>query len=76
MNTTGNAAVHLELKYCERCGGLGLRPRGSAVIFCTPCARVMAGLAPNSNLSTHVLYRPCGPELSEQCGFGADGGEI
>lgn len=28
----------LELKYCERCGGLWLRPVGSGEILCVKCA--------------------------------------
>ena len=27
----------LELKYCERCGGLWLRPCGAAVVYCRAC---------------------------------------
>jgi len=30
--------ILLELKYCERCGGLWLRPRGSEGVLCTTCA--------------------------------------
>jgi hypothetical protein len=37
-------SIQLELKYCERCGGLWLRPKGSDLVFCAGCARVMAGL--------------------------------
>lgn len=29
--------VQLELKYCERCGGLWLRLQGSAEVYCTAC---------------------------------------
>ena len=39
-------AIRLELKYCERCGGLWLRPAGSDLIFCGACAKAMAGLVP------------------------------
>jgi Zn-finger nucleic acid-binding protein len=38
----------LELKYCERCGGLWLRPAGGGQIYCTICARAMAELPPPS----------------------------
>jgi hypothetical protein len=31
----------LELKYCERCGGLGLRRPGSTDNYCEACARVL-----------------------------------
>lgn len=39
-------SVQLELKYCERCGGLWLRLRGSDLVFCSACAKSMAGLWP------------------------------
>ncbi|HUO25518.1 MAG TPA: hypothetical protein VMU61_07615 [Candidatus Aquilonibacter sp.] len=32
----------LELKYCERCGGLWLRPVGGRQMFCVRCAGEMA----------------------------------
>jgi Zn-finger nucleic acid-binding protein len=37
-----------ELKYCERCGGLWLRPAGGEQTYCTVCARAMAELPPSS----------------------------
>jgi hypothetical protein len=46
MEDLENAGVQLELKYCERCGGLWLRPVGSDLIFCSACAKAMAGIAP------------------------------
>jgi Zn-finger nucleic acid-binding protein len=36
--------VQLELKYCERCGGLWLRPVHAADVFCARCAPEMAEL--------------------------------
>ncbi len=36
----------LELKYCERCGGLWLRPVGGGQIYCVGCGREMAQLPP------------------------------
>jgi hypothetical protein len=33
--------VQLELKYCERCGGLGLRPQGSEGAYCGSCQRTL-----------------------------------
>ncbi len=29
--------IHVELKYCERCGGLWLRPQGSDGVYCVGC---------------------------------------
>lgn len=36
--------ISLELKYCERCGGLWLRPAGSDDVYCAPCESSMADL--------------------------------
>ena len=30
--------IWLELKYCERCGGLWIRPRGAEEVYCPACA--------------------------------------
>jgi hypothetical protein len=30
-----------ELKYCERCGALGLRRAQSAETYCEPCGRIL-----------------------------------
>ena len=38
----------LELKYCERCGGLWLRPVGGGQVYCVACARAMGELPPAS----------------------------
>jgi hypothetical protein len=40
--------LSLELKYCERCGGLWLRPVGGGQIYCVDCGRSMAELPPAS----------------------------
>jgi hypothetical protein len=37
---------YLELKYCERCGGLRLRLQGSQAAYCEACAVKMAELPP------------------------------
>lgn len=43
MDEFGSGAIQLELKYCERCGGLWLRPKGSGLVLCSGCTRVMTG---------------------------------
>ena len=48
MKAIEAGAIQLELRYCERCGALWLRPSGSDLVFCATWALVMAGLAPNS----------------------------
>jgi len=57
MNNRKTAIVHLELKYCERCGALGLRTAGSESPFCAACSRVLTGLSPNRRLATHVHFQ-------------------
>ena len=36
--------VQVELKYCERCGGLWLRKRGTDGVYCRPCVPRIAEL--------------------------------
>jgi hypothetical protein len=38
--------VRVELKYCECCGGLLLRPAGTEAIYCAGCAARIRELAP------------------------------
>ena len=42
MESLAENSIQLELKYCERCGGLWLRPGGSDLVFCGRCARNLA----------------------------------
>jgi hypothetical protein len=36
--------IHVELKYCERCGGLWLRPQGAGGVYCAPCGARLAAM--------------------------------
>jgi len=36
--------VELELKYCERCGSLWLRPKGVQEVYCSRCLAKIAQL--------------------------------
>ena len=36
--------VYFQLKYCERCGSLWLRPDGTATPYCPACEHFMAAL--------------------------------
>ena len=65
MQAKGNAiidelaAMSMELKYCERCGGLWLRHRGEEEVFCTPCGqRVASGREHHEPMA--LLKRPAG----------------
>ena len=37
--------LQLELKYCERCGGLWLRVRGRQDVYCSSCAGAVSEVA-------------------------------
>jgi Zn-finger nucleic acid-binding protein len=39
------AEIKIELKYCERCGGLWLRRIGSSEVYCVSCAPEMRQMA-------------------------------
>lgn len=45
METEGREEISLELKYCERCGGLWVRRLASMNIYCAPCGLAMAEVA-------------------------------
>ena len=53
--------VCLELKYCERCGALRLRPVGGEEVYCADCAREMAELPPASR-ELETASVPQGPQ--------------
>jgi hypothetical protein len=36
--------THVELKYCERCGGLWLRPQGDGEVYCGSCRLRLADM--------------------------------
>jgi hypothetical protein len=55
----------LELKYCERCGGLWLRPVGGGQIYCVPCSCEMSELPPSSN-EPDDARRPRGQRCDEE----------
>ena len=46
IGTMEGSEIQVELKYCERCGGLWLRPRGTNGVYCTGC-RVCLAAMPN-----------------------------
>jgi hypothetical protein len=57
--------LQFELKYCERCGGLWLRPVGGGQIYCGACGRAMAELPAAS-------YARGGPRLPQGPRWGMD----
>jgi Zn-finger nucleic acid-binding protein len=50
--------MKFELKYCERCGGLWLRPVGGEQIYCAACGRAMAEMPPVSHAADAVHMQP------------------
>ena len=46
--------IRLELKYCERCGGLWLRQRGTGRVYCAACSSDV----PNFPLCGRRISRP------------------
>ncbi len=36
--------IQVELKYCERCGGLWLRPQGTDGVYCASCGVRLAAM--------------------------------
>jgi hypothetical protein len=65
MNTkaseSGSAKeLQFELKYCERCGGLWLRPTGGGQVYCARCASEMAEL-PSGSYERDDTKIPQGP---------------
>ncbi len=54
INDVEGPRVELELKYCERCGGLFVRPFAANETDCGPCKVRLAAL-----LSTHALNSVC-----------------
>lgn len=55
-----NKHVGVELKYCEHCGSLWVRERGTGIVYCDRCMPKVADLpAPKKKPSRLVL--PVGP---------------
>ena len=42
MKPEETGVLQLELKYCERCGGLWLRVRGNPGPYCSSCAAALS----------------------------------
>jgi hypothetical protein len=78
MESEGLEIIRLELKYCERCGGLWMRTRGTGDIYCPSCAVEMLDLPVRRKRKPHLLVNDrveiksqC-EELSALCGEGGN----
>ena len=79
MEIEGLEIIRLELKYCERCGGLWMRTWGTADVYCPSCAVLMADLPaarrrrkPQSLANDRVEIKSQCEELSVFCGEGGN----
>ena len=61
--------VSMELKYCERCGGLWLRPEGGEGVYCPGCCARLAELPARTRRSFKARPSP-GKELHGQTQIG------
>ena len=59
--------VEMELKYCERCGGLWLRPVGEEEVYCAACVPKMAEFPPSKRGALARLPVGPGDEFAGQC---------
>jgi len=44
INDMAGQEIHVELKYCERCGGLWLRALGTGGVYCSSCRACLAAM--------------------------------
>lgn len=61
-----NTLVKLELKYCERCGGLWLRQEGTAGAYCASCSRAVAELPPAKFPPARAVEPECGDDPASE----------
>jgi len=67
-----SAEIQVELKYCERCGGLFLRPQEAEIVYCAGCnahfasqpdfAKALSVVSPKTRYPRMVK----GPKLKKQ----------
>jgi hypothetical protein len=66
MKSAGGMEVHeilVELKYCERCGGLWLRPQGTDTVYCGGCRSLLEA---RQNLAMIPAFKPRGRQRHGQ----------
>jgi len=70
--------IRVELKYCERCGGLWIRETGTAAVYCDACRKKVAELPIPRKKSSARISLPMGTrtlmdELEVELGEDLDG---
>ena len=67
MESEGLEIIRLELKYCERCGGLWMRTWGTDDVYCPSCAPEMSDLpAVRRRRTIHLLVNDR-EDIKSQC---------
>jgi hypothetical protein len=61
-----------ELKYCERCGSLGLRRAASSETYCEPCRRMLINfsLLNHAERASQLHRKPTGKSVVPMIGPG------
>jgi hypothetical protein len=67
MEFEGLEIVRMELKYCERCGGLWMRTWGTEDVYCPACAVQMSDLPEVRRRRTPLLLVNDRVEIKSQC---------
>ena len=67
MEMEGLEIVRLELKYCERCGGLWMRTWGTDEIYCPTCALEMSDMPPVRRRARSFLLVDDRVEIKSEC---------
>jgi hypothetical protein len=67
MESEGLEIVRMELKYCERCGGLWMRTWGTEDVYCPTCAVQMSDLPEVRRRRTPLLLVNDRVEIKSQC---------
>lgn len=71
MTTEIIELIEVELKYCERCGGLWLRRIGAQQVYCPGCVPEMADFPLARNKRARAGSSASGSDLeTEQAEFG------
>ena len=79
MEIEGLEIVRLELKYCERCGGLWMRTWGTEDVYCPSCATEVLDLPIGGRrrklrllVNDRVDLKSQGEDWSAVCGEGGN----
>jgi hypothetical protein len=67
MEIEGLEIIRLELKYCERCGGLWMRTWGTDDVYCPSCEVQMSDLPPVRRRRKPHLLANDRIEIKSQC---------